>query len=98
MHPAILSYLNIRPAHFYQMENTVDGRRFATPRGWEDLSQMLEVCERIGKTADKEVVVQYLQHERIAGDFANYLELYGKYQRDYQIEEILKGNMQKWRL
>ncbi len=95
MHPAILSYLNLRPAHFYQMENTVDGRRFATPRGWEDLSRMLEICERIGKTVDKEVVVQYLQHDRIAGDFANYLELYGKYQKDYRIEEILKGNMQE---
>lgn len=95
IHPAVLSYLNVRPAHFYQMENTVDGRRFATPRGWEDLSRMLEVCERIGKTADKEVIVQYLQHEKIAGDFANYLELYGKYQKDYRVEEILKGNMQE---
>ena len=37
-------------------------------------------------------MAQYIQHPKIAKDFANYLELYGKYQTDYQIEEILKGN------
>ncbi|GFI08202.1 hypothetical protein IMSAGC007_00646 [Lachnospiraceae bacterium] len=95
IHAAILSYLNVRPAHFYQMENTVDGRQFVTPRGWEDLSRMLEVCRRIGKTADREVIAQYLQHGRIAGDFANYLELYYRYQKDYGIEEILKGTIKE---
>lgn len=95
VHPAVLSYLNVRPSHFYQMENTVDGRQFATPRGWEDLSRMLEVCEWIGKTVDREVVIQYLQHERIAGEFANYLELYHRYQKDYGIEEILKGTIRE---
>lgn len=56
IHPAVISYLDARPAHFYQMESTVDGRRFATPRGWEDLSRLLEVYEKLGKKADKEVV------------------------------------------
>lgn len=65
------------------MESTVDGRRFATPRGWEDLSRLLEVYEKLGKKADKDVVRQYLQHDKIAGEFANYLELYRKYQSDY---------------
>ena len=91
IHPAILSYLDARPASFYQMETTVDGRRFATPRGWEDLSRLLEVYEKLGKTVDKEVVRQYIQHDRIAGEFANYLELYRKYRSDYGIDEILRG-------
>ena len=56
---------------------------------------MLKVCEKIEKTADREVIVQYLQHERIAGDFANYLELYYRYQKDYGIEEILKGTIKE---
>ena len=93
IHPAILAYLDARPAHFYRMENTVDGRRFATPRGWEDLSRLLQVYEKLGKTADKEVVRQYLQHERVSAEFANYLELYHKYESDYEIEEILKGRI-----
>lgn len=39
------------------------------------------------------MVVQYIQFPKIAKDFANYLELYYKYRTDYQIEEVLKGNL-----
>ncbi len=93
LHPAVISYLNARTNNFYRMETTVDGRKFATPRGWEDLSQILEVYERLGKEMDREVVVQYVQHEEIAKDFANYLELYRKYQMDYQLEAVLGGRI-----
>jgi len=91
IHPAIVSYLTAKPQYFYQVETTVDGRRFATPRGWEDLSRFLEVYEKIGLTCDREVVSQYIQHAKIAKDFANYLELYYKYQSQYQIDEVLLG-------
>ena len=91
IHPAILSYLELRSTCFYQMETTIDGRQFATPRGWEDLSRMMEVYERLNKNITKEVVGQYIQHERISVEFAEYYELYQKYQQDYQIAEILKG-------
>lgn len=60
-------------------------------RGWEDLSRMMEVYERLNKNITKEVVGQYIQHERISVEFAEYYELYQKYQQDYQIAEILKG-------
>lgn len=93
LHGAVISYLNTRKQNFYQMETTVDGRNFATPRGWEDLSDMIQVYEKLGKIADREVVVQYIQFPKIAKDFANYLELYDKYRADYQIEEVLKGNL-----
>jgi hypothetical protein len=93
LHPAVISYLNARTGNFYRMETTVDGRKFATPRGWEDLSQMLIVYEQLGKEMNREVVVQYLQHEEVAKDFANYLELYRKYQMDYQLDEVLAGTI-----
>lgn len=93
LHGAVVSYLNTRKQNFYQMETTVDGRNFATPRGWEDLSNLIQIYEKLGKTVDREVAVQYIQFPRIAKDFANYLELYYKYRTDYQIEEILKGNL-----
>lgn len=38
---------------------------------------------------------QYIQHDKIAGEFANYLELYRKYESDYQIEEILGGTIRE---
>lgn len=95
LHSAVISYLNTRKQNFYQMETTVDGRNFATPRGWEDLSNMIQVYEKLGKTVDREVVAQYIQFPKIAKDFANYLELYYKYRTDYQIEEIFRGNLEE---
>lgn len=95
MHPAILSYLELRNNCFYQMETTIDGKQFATPRGWEDLSRMMEVYERLGKNITADLVGQYIQHERISQEFAEYYELYQKYQQDYQITEILQGKIPK---
>ena len=87
IHPAILAYLEIRKEYFYRMETTVDGKAFVTARGWEDLSQLLKVYEELGKDIDREVVFQYLQHLKIAKDFANYYELYKKYKEDYGIRK-----------
>ena len=91
LHGAVRSYLDIRKENFYRMETTVDGLRFATARGWEDLSELLTVYEELGIPADREVVGQYIQLPEVARDFANYLELYDKYRRAYQVEEILRG-------
>lgn len=93
LHPAVISYLEIKKQNFYRVETTVDGKLFATARGWEDLSQLLQVYELLGKKADRDVIYQYIQHRMIAKDFANYLELYHKYRTDYGVEDILDG---KW--
>lgn len=60
IHGAIISYLEIRQENFCRIETTVDGKRFVTPRGWQDLSEMLYVYEELGITIDQEVVGQYL--------------------------------------
>ena len=91
IHGAIISYLEIRQENFCRIETTVDGKRFVTPRGWQDLSEMLYVYEELGITIDQEVVGQYLQNARVAKDFAAYLDLYAKYRTDYQVDGILKG-------
>ena len=91
VHPAILSYLELRPDHFYKVTADVDGTQFVTARGWEDLSTLIRTYERLGLEADEPVVGQYLQHEDIARDFAAYLSLYKKYQDDYGVEAILAG-------
>ena len=91
IHPAVISYLELRRENFYRVENTVDGKLFATARGWEDLSQLIQVYEKMGKTVDRDVAYQYIQHRMIAKDFANYLELYYKYRTDYKVEDILNG-------
>ncbi len=95
IHPAIMAYLEIRKDYFYRIETTVEGKVFATARGWEDLSEFLKACEALGKRADREVVHQYIQHWKIAKDFANYLELYEKYKRDYGLLRIVEGRYEK---
>ena len=91
LHPAILAYLELHPDHFYQIQADVDGTQFVTARGWEDLSELLYTYQKLGISADEELVHQYLQHQAIAEDFAAYLDLYQKYQDDYGVEDILTG-------
>lgn len=46
----------------------LDGKRFVTARGWEDLSQVMKVYEQLGFAIDYDFVVQYLQDGEIARD------------------------------
>lgn len=95
IHPAVLAYLELKKEHFYKIETTVDGKMFATARGWEDLSQLIKTYDVIGKKADREVIYQYIQHWKIAKDFANYLELFEKYKKDYGLQRVLDGQYGK---
>ena len=92
IHRAILTYLEIKKSNFYQIETTVDGKSFVTARGWDDLSQMLQMYEANGIPVDENLISQYLQNRKIAQDFAVYYDLYTKYRNHYQIAEILDGN------
>ncbi len=91
VHPAILTYLDIRKNDFYRIETTVDGKSFVTARGWSDLSQMIRLYEKHGLKVDGNLTGQYLQNRKIASDFAAYYDLFQKYRSDYQIEQILEG-------
>lgn len=95
IHPAIISYLSVKEQNFCRIETTVDGKFFATPRGWEDLSRLIEVYEQLHLPVDRDVIVQYIQFPAIAKDFANYLELYYKYENDYQVDAILRGEIRE---
>lgn len=91
LHGAVITYLDIRKDHFYRVEPSADGLQFATARGWEDLSALLTTYEALDLPVDREVIGQYIQLPRIAKEFANYLELYRKYQRVYRVDEIVQG-------
>ena len=91
VHPAILTYLEVKKGDFYKIESTVDGKHFVTARGWEDLSRMLRVCEKHHLTVDEKLVAQYLQNPKIARGFAVYYDLFNKYRGAYQTESILSG-------
>ena len=90
-HPAVLSYLDVKPGDFYKIESSVDGKRFVTARGWSDLSSMITLYERNKVPVTKSLIQQYLQHPQVAKEFAIYYDLFIKYKSNYQINDILDG-------
>ena len=76
---SIMSYLEIKKENFYSVVSDLDGKRFVTARGWEDLSQMILMYEKLQIPVTFDLVVQYVQDEEIARGFSNYYELYHKY-------------------
>lgn len=93
IHGAILSYLELRQRNFYRVEADVDGMQFVTARGWEDLSNLMEVYEEMKLPVDETVIHEFLHHDEVAEDAAAYFDLYRKYQDDYGIPEILSGRV-----
>lgn len=93
IHPAVISFLDIKPDYFYKIENTVKGRSYVTARGWEDLSTMIKMYESSDYTVSTELIEQYLSIERVVKEFSAYYDLYNKYKREYHVEEILKGDV-----
>ena len=93
VHPAIITYLEIRKDDFYRIESTVDGKTFVTARGWDDLSLMIKLYEKNGIKVDEKLVRQYIQNPKIAKNFAIYYDIFNKYKSDYQIEGILDGSV-----
>ena len=91
LHNAVISYLDLKKEDFYHVETTVKGKSYITARGWEDLSQILQLYEEEGLFVDETLVGQYLRNERIVKEFTAYYDLYNKYKNDYKTEEILSG-------
>lgn len=90
---AILSYLELKPNHFYRAETDVDGMSFVTARGWEDLGNLMDTYESLGIEITRQIVGEFIHHEDIAEDAAAYFELYRKYEDDYAIDSILDGKV-----
>ncbi len=93
VHPAVTTYLDIKKNDFYKVESTLDGKSFATARGWTDLSSVMRLYERRGLPITRGLVEQYLQDKEIAKNFAIYYDLFNKYRSDYQVDKILDGEI-----
>ncbi|MCD8325395.1 MAG: AAA family ATPase [Lachnospiraceae bacterium] len=93
IHSAIVSFLELKKEYFYHIETTGKGRSYVTARGWEDLSQIILLYEENGLKVDEALAGQYLRNEEIVREFCAYYDLYQKYKNDYQVKEILNGNI-----
>ncbi len=93
VHPAIVTYLDVRRDDFYFVETTTAGKQFVSARGWSDLSEAMTLYEELGLPVNLALVSQYVQVPEIAERFALYYDLFNKYRSDYQVDEILRGNV-----
>ncbi|MCD7746207.1 MAG: AAA family ATPase [Lachnospiraceae bacterium] len=93
VHDAVIAFLELNRQWFYSIQESVDGTRYVTARGWEDLSTAMRIYEKKGFPVDKGLIGQYLADDEIARKFHVYYQLYKKYQSDYQIEDILDGTI-----
>lgn len=91
LHPAVLSYLELNPEHFFCVERHAHGRSFVTARGWEDLSQMLASYERLGFEIQDTLFGEFLQHEEIAVCFAAFFRLFAACRDRLDLAKILSG-------
>ena len=95
VHPAILSYLQMNPEHFYCVEAKARGRSFVTARGWEDLSQVLCSYEAMGFPVEDALFREFLQHEEIAAGFAVFYRLVDTCKGKLDFDAILSGETDK---
>ena len=89
LHPAVLSFLELRPERFYVMEPGHAG--FVTGRAWEDLSEILLTMEELDLGVEETLFGQYLQEEETALEFAFYYRVYEKWKRQLEPDQILAG-------
>ncbi len=93
VHAAIISFLEINKEWFYSIKTDIDGIRYVTARGWVDLSMAIRLYEKKGFPVDKSLIRQYVTDPDISGKFHAYYNLFQKYKNDYNIPDILSGQM-----
>jgi len=95
VHPAVLSYLEMKPEHFYKVVQIREKREFVTARGWEDLSVLLFEYERQEMPVGRTFMEEFIRSPKIAADFASYYQLYLSCKGTYRIPELLEGRLTK---
>lgn len=92
VHPSIITYLDSKPADFYIVENTPDGKQFVTARGWEDLSRLMYSFENRGIEIDREFISQYIQVPDVAADFAAFYMTFKSMREMCSPKAVLEGD------
>ncbi len=90
--PSVLYYLSLNPECFFVIEKDVDGYKYVTARGWEDLSVTLTEYKNLGEEITLDFVKQFVKVDKIAAGFYRYYSIYEKYKTKYNLEEVLNGN------
>lgn len=92
-HPTVMSFLDLRPDCFYQVETKGKTQHFVTARAWSDLSTMMRLYDHHGLTIDESLVSHYIQLPSVAKEFSTYYALFANYEEKFRIKDILLGNI-----
>lgn len=95
IHAAIITFLEMNPQWFCSIRSEAEGTRYATARGWEDLSIETWLFEKKGFEVNKRLVGQYITDTEIAERFETYYEIYQKCKAEYPIADILSGKVRE---
>lgn len=93
VHISIINYLDLFNSNFYFAENSIDGMRIVTPRGWEDLSMIIHMYEKLKLEITSDLIVQYLQHPKVAKEFYYFYSLFLKYKNNIDLNKVLNGTL-----
>ena len=91
IHPSILAYLSQNRGHFYHFSASGLQKQMVTARGWEELSQMIGLCEEQNIRINADLVSQYLASDKICHSFINYYNVFSNIATQEELETILKG-------
>ena len=90
---AIRGFLESNREYFYTVETTAFGKNYVTARGWEDLSEIIDLYEEADKKVTESLIGQYIKNDTVTKEFAAYYDLYNKYKRQYDIESVFSGTI-----
>lgn len=88
VHPAILSYLEMKPETFYRVVEERKKKEFVTARGWEDLSTVLKEYERQGLDISRYFMEEFIRSPEVAADFDAYYRMDRTCMGGYRISEL----------
>ncbi len=90
-HPTICSFLKMNPQHVYHCEYVNKEPILVTCRGWENLSHALYGTELLGKSAEHNMVKQFIKSDDVVYEFVKFYNLNQLGITEKEIENILSG-------
>lgn len=91
MHAAVISFIRNNRESIYLFRKEGGNLRIVTPRGWEDLSNVLCGYEKHGYQVDLPLIIQFIQDEETAAAFYSYYEMYRNFLKGGEIHSLMEN-------
>lgn len=96
-HESIIKYLEIYRKDIYRCSLQKDYEEVVTCRGWENLSHMIHMYEKLGLEVNEKLISQYIKSVEIAHSFYNFYSMFMGRMTEKELKEIIdKKNIEKY--